>query len=202
MYQDSAGVKNFYYIHTDYLGSWLSVTNSTGSLKNRYSYDAWGRPRSPSTWALMPIGITDALVNLNAMQPRFDRGYTGHESMAGFGLINMNGRLYDPYLQRFLSPDRYVQSPFNAQSYNRYTYCLNNPLMYTDPSGWFEAPTYYWGTPGSDEERAGSQTEDKRHANPGFSLYGHNNMGYVSQFCNGYQYAVRSLLNSRYGGYW
>ncbi len=69
------------------------------------------------------------------MQPLFDRGYTGHEHMCGFGLINMNGRLYDPYLQRFLSPDPYVQEPFNLQNYNRYAYCLNNPLMYTDPSG-------------------------------------------------------------------
>ena len=56
--------------------------------------------------------------------------------VCGFGLINMNGRLYDPYLQRFLSPDPYVQSPGNAQSYNRYSYCMNNPLMYFDPSGY------------------------------------------------------------------
>ncbi|MDD3174681.1 MAG: hypothetical protein PHF63_13645 [Herbinix sp.] len=72
------------------------------------------------------------------MQPRFDRGYTGHEELCGFGLINMNSRMYGPYLQRFLSPDNYVSSPDDAQSYNRYTYCLNNPLMYTDPTGWTE----------------------------------------------------------------
>ena len=52
-----------------------------------------------------------------------------------FGLINMNGRMYDPLLARFLSPDDYVQLPDDAQSFNRYTYCLNNPLKYTDPSG-------------------------------------------------------------------
>ncbi len=56
--------------------------------------------------------------------------------MTNFGLINMNGRLYDPYLQRFLSPDNVVQSPGNAQNYNRYSYCMNNPLMYVDPTGW------------------------------------------------------------------
>jgi len=84
---------------------------------------------------MKPVSITNALGDLNTMQPRFDRGYTGHEIMAGLGLINMNGRLYDPYLQRFLSPDNYVQNPLNAQNYNRYSYCNNNPLYGIDPSG-------------------------------------------------------------------
>jgi murein DD-endopeptidase MepM/ murein hydrolase activator NlpD len=47
----------------------------------------------------------------------------------------MNGRLYNPYLQRVLSPDNVVQNPGNSQNFNRYTYCMNNPLRYTDPSG-------------------------------------------------------------------
>ena len=64
--------------------------------------------------------------------------------MAGFGLINMNGRLYDPYLQRFLSPDPFIQAPGNAQNFNRYSYCLNNPLMYTDPSGYNWSPSEAW----------------------------------------------------------
>ncbi len=65
------------------------------------------------------------------------RGYTGHEHLPHFALINMNGRMYDPVLGRMLSPDNYVQNPNNAQNYNRYTYVLNNPLKYTDPSGEF-----------------------------------------------------------------
>ncbi|MDR1526179.1 MAG: RHS repeat-associated core domain-containing protein [Dysgonamonadaceae bacterium] len=52
-----------------------------------------------------------------------------------FGLINMNGRMYDPLLGRFLSPDPFVQMPDFSQSFNRYSYCLNNPLKYNDPSG-------------------------------------------------------------------
>jgi hypothetical protein len=47
----------------------------------------------------------------------------------------MNARLYSPYVGRFLAPDNYVQAPDNTQSFNRYSYCLNNPLKYTDPSG-------------------------------------------------------------------
>ncbi len=52
-----------------------------------------------------------------------------------FGIINMNGRLYDPVLGRFFSPDPFVQFLGSPQGYNRYSYCLNNPLRYTDPSG-------------------------------------------------------------------
>ena len=49
----------------------------------------------------------------------------------------MNGRVYDPILGRFLSPDPYVQAPDFPNNFNRYTYALNNPLIYTDPSGEF-----------------------------------------------------------------
>ncbi|MDR7209622.1 RHS repeat-associated core domain-containing protein [Flavobacterium piscis] len=65
-----------------------------------------------------------------------DRGYTGHEHLQSAGLIHMNGRLYDPKLHRFLQTDNYVQDPGNTQNYNRYGYVLNNPLKYTDTSGW------------------------------------------------------------------
>jgi RHS repeat-associated protein len=57
-----------------------------------------------------------------------------------FGLINMNARLYNPALGRFLGADPFVQAPDFSQAYNRYSYANNNPLMYTDPSGeiaWF-----------------------------------------------------------------
>ena len=80
-------------------------------------YDAWGQQA----------------VTTNTLG--FHRGYTGHEMLPEFGLINMNGRLYDPYLARFLSPDNYVQMPDFSQSFNRYSYCLNNPLKYVDPDG-------------------------------------------------------------------
>ena len=47
----------------------------------------------------------------------------------------MNGRVYEPSLGRFLSPDPFVQAPDNTQSFNRYSYVFNNPLSFTDPSG-------------------------------------------------------------------
>ena len=51
--------------------------------------------------------------------------------------VNMNARLYDPAIGRFLSPDPYVPNSSNSQDFNRYTYTRNNPLRYTDPDGEF-----------------------------------------------------------------
>jgi RHS repeat-associated protein len=53
------------------------------------------------------------------------------------GVIHMNGRIYDPLIGRFLSADPFIQAIDNLQSHNRYAYVMNNPLAYTDPSGYF-----------------------------------------------------------------
>ncbi|MBR5988819.1 MAG: VCBS repeat-containing protein [Prevotella sp.] len=111
------GVFKPYLALTDNLGSILSVIGENGTKVFDASYDAWGQ----QAVTLNTIGL--------------HRGYTGHEMLNEFGIINMNGRLYDPVLGRFFSPDNYVQLPDFTQSYNRYSYCLNNPLKYTDPSG-------------------------------------------------------------------
>ena len=108
-----------YLVFTDNLGSILSVMDENGAKVFDASYDAWGK----QTVTLNTIGL--------------HRGYTGHEMLSEFDIINMNGRLYDPVLGRFFSPDNYVQMPDNSQNFNRYSYCLNNPLKYTDPSGDF-----------------------------------------------------------------
>jgi RHS repeat-associated protein len=65
----------------------------------------------------------------------FVRGFTGHEDLTAINLINMNGRVYNPTLGMFLSPDNYVQAPGFTQNFNRYAYGFHNPLMYTDPDG-------------------------------------------------------------------
>ena len=114
-----------YYVLTDYLGSWDKVISEAGTTVEEYSFDPWGRRRNPTNWTYtgVPASFT------------FSRGYTGHEMLDAFGLINMNGRMYDPVLGRMLSPDNYVSLPEHTQGYNRYTYALNNPLIITDPSG-------------------------------------------------------------------
>jgi RHS repeat-associated protein len=63
------------------------------------------------------------------------RGFTGHEHYPELKIINMNGRLYDPVIGRFFSPDKYVANSSFTQDFNRYSYARNNPLHYTDPSG-------------------------------------------------------------------
>ena len=82
------------------------------------------QPEYSSTWTGTPN-----------RPPKFDRGFTGHEHLYDFGLINMNGRMYDPLLSSFLSPDNYMQDPTSQQGFNRYAYCMYNPLKYVDPSG-------------------------------------------------------------------
>ncbi len=64
-------------------------------------------------------------------------GFTGHRTLITAGVIHMGGRVYDASIGRFLSADPHIQSPLNSQSLNRYSYTLNNPLSYTDPSGYF-----------------------------------------------------------------
>ncbi len=127
MQRKTSSGAGLYYIHTDLLSSIERITNATGQLVSEYTYTPWG-----GRVLLSGVNITD-------------RGYTGHEHLSPFGddsnggfcLINMNGRIYDPVLARFLSPDPYVQAPDFTQSFNRYAYGWNNPFKYTDPSGEF-----------------------------------------------------------------
>ncbi len=108
------------YWHRDHLGSLTVTTDDTGAVKERMRFDPWGKPMTP----------------LGSKAKTGDRGFTGHEHLAG-GLIHMNGRIYDPVLGRFLSADIVVQFPSAITSYNRYAYVMNNPLAFTDPSGYF-----------------------------------------------------------------
>lgn len=93
------------------------------------SYDAWGRLRNPSNQIVYSLDDEPVLL--------LGRGYTGHEHLSQFGLVNMNARLYDPVLGRFLSPDPFVQYPEFSQNFNRYAYAMNNPLRYVDEDGEF-----------------------------------------------------------------
>jgi len=115
------------------------VNAANNTLLHEYSYDAWGRMRNTANWNNYSPGSEPVLFVAG-------RGFTGHEHLPWFNLINMNGRLYDPLTAQFLSPDDYVQDPTFTQNYNRYIYCLNNPLKYVDPSGYKQLKSWeeFW----------------------------------------------------------
>ena len=131
----SSTTQSVRYLHGDHLGSIVLVTDEDGDVEgNRYSFDAFGRRRNGANW-------TDTLTTLT--NPDTTRGYTGHEMLDTVDIVHMNGRVYDPFLGRVLSPDPFVQAPFDMQSFNRYTYVFNNPLSLTDPSGFLADDDWY-----------------------------------------------------------
>jgi len=130
-------VTRFY--HLDHLGSVETITDAAGLFAEGNSYDPWGKRRYDTTWADDPLELVTSETN---------RGFTSHEHLEEVALVHMNGRLYDAQVGRMLSADPFVQSPLNPQNFNRYTYVLNNPLAYTDPSGFFWKKALKWlGSP-------------------------------------------------------
>ncbi|TCN53076.1 hypothetical protein D0809_20975 [Flavobacterium circumlabens] len=122
---NGTSANQFLYLHRDYQGSIVAISDDTGSVVEKRLFDAWG--------SILKVtdGAGNALYGLTVL----DRGYTGHEHLQSVGLINMNARLYDPKLHRFLQADNYIQDVTNSQNYNQYGYVYNNPLTNTDLSG-------------------------------------------------------------------
>ena len=142
-------------IGRDVQGSITEVLTADGEIVEQFRYDPWGIQLNGNTdtyavavavdsldvIAVEELGVADTLVApelwMRAGLSVYvgSHGYTGHEHIYGTGLINCNARLYDPALGRFLMPDPLIQDPASTQNFNRYSYCLNNPLKYTDESG-------------------------------------------------------------------
>ena len=88
--EHSGGQDNLYYTHCDYQGNLMAVTDATGSVKERYAYDAWGLRKNPDNWSQ-----TDTRISFLS-----SRGYTMHslsrlsgKHLDDFGLINMNVKI-------------------------------------------------------------------------------------------------------------
>jgi len=123
------GARNLRYFLTDHLGSTLAEMDQAQAVLQRMSYDAWGRRRNAD-------GSDDGGPQWGSLKNAQDHsGYTGHEHLDQLGLVNMNARMYDPLLGRHTSADPTVPDPANAQAFNRYSYVLNNALVFTDPTG-------------------------------------------------------------------
>jgi RHS repeat-associated protein len=125
----SNGATNTIYPLADHLGSAEAITNSAGAVLVRASFDAFGKRRG-SAWQGAPSSA-----DLSAIGDATRRGYTEHSMLDNLGLIHMNGRVQDPELARFVSADPYIDGALDTQGWNRYSYVKNNPLTFTDPSG-------------------------------------------------------------------
>ncbi|AZA90576.1 Cell wall-associated polypeptide CWBP200 [Chryseobacterium nakagawai] len=125
---------SYKFLHKDYIGSVLAISDEAGNKLEQRHYDAWGN------FTHLKLGNAPVITDKATIQGNYwliDRGYTGHEHFMEVGIIHMNGRLYDPLLRRFLNADENIQDPMNTQNYNKYGYVMNNPLMYNDPDGEF-----------------------------------------------------------------
>ncbi|RUO24947.1 RHS repeat domain-containing protein [Aliidiomarina sanyensis] len=117
------------YMHKDMQGSTVMITGVAllGSVvRQQLNYDPWGKQALIYTSGQFVYGR-----GLGQSQ-----GYTGHTMVNDFDLIHMGGRTYNPVLGRFMQADPFIQAGANLQNYNRYSYVLNNPMSYTDPSGY------------------------------------------------------------------
>jgi RHS repeat-associated protein len=110
-----------YYLHGDYLGSTSVISDSTGVKVSG----------SDATYA--PFGEMRGGTSLPTLT---DFGYTGQtlDRNSG-GIMYYGARYYLPELRRFISADSLVPDGSSSQAYNRYSYVLNNPVNFVDPSG-------------------------------------------------------------------
>ncbi|MCJ7933832.1 MAG: hypothetical protein MUW56_09400 [Chryseobacterium sp.] len=139
---------SYKFLHKDYIGSILAISDEAGNTLEQRHFDAWGN------FTHLQIGSGAIITDKNIIDNTsllLERGYTSHEHFAEVGIIHMNGRLYDPLLRRFLNADENIQDPYNTQNYNKYGYVMNNPLIYNDPNGEFvfaifAALPVFWGT--------------------------------------------------------
>ncbi len=110
----------------DHLGSTSTVLDETSAVKEKIEYTPWGEVKSYENF-----GNTSEVAWLY---------FTGKKLDVETGLVYFGARFYNPKLGRFITPDTIVQSPYNPQTLNRYTYCNNNPVNLVDPTGhsWFK----------------------------------------------------------------
>lgn len=185
------------YWHKDQQGSTMVISDASGKAAGieRLAYEPFGKRRNAN-------GTSDAAGTLTSANT--ERGYTEQEMMDEVGLINMNGRIYDPAISRFLSPDPTIQAPNYLQAYNRYSYTMNNPLKLFDPTGFSSTectPSDPYGTGSEDSNTnyggygdnyaVGSSTSSWSTSNS-FSSLNSGTFGGVNSL-NNFQYSTLGL---------
>jgi RHS repeat-associated protein len=137
---DAAAQATVLYMHNDFIGSVDAISDASGNLVEYLAYDPFGTRRIRDDRSQSQSSPFSAIL----------AGFADHNFDDELGLINMKGRMYDPKLSRFLTADPIVANPLNGQSFNAYSYALNNPLRYTDPTGLEAPPTVPSTFPGLD----------------------------------------------------
>ncbi len=138
------------FLYYDNLGSIDTITNSIGEVLERRAYKPFGEQLSLDKFG-------------NEIESNFNitnRGFIGHELIQEVNLVHMNGRIYDPTIARFISADPTIPYVFDSQSFNRYSYTMNNPLKYIDLNGFhpdsINSPENTYGDKGHGKENIGS----------------------------------------------
>jgi RHS repeat-associated protein len=127
----STGVKTFSYTLSDHQASVAGITNSSGGVVVKESFTPFGHRRNPSTWSGAASNS-----DLTTAAGITRQGYTSQTQLGLWtGLNHMNGRVEDAVTGRMMSADPYIPDVSNAQNYNSYSYVNNNPLSFTDPTG-------------------------------------------------------------------
>lgn len=116
-----------YYLHNDQLGSAGLVTAGESTEATAPAPGTVLREQRYTPFGVAEVDVAGA--------DDVSTGFTGHEEDTDVGLVNMQGRLYDAQLGRFLSPDPINPAPGWTQGLNAYSYVLNSPLSLVDPSG-------------------------------------------------------------------
>lgn len=121
----AGGSTTLQYFVLDHLASVGSITDGSGGLVQRLSYDPWGKRRNSN-------GTDDPSCSITS---NTTRGFINQEEIDPLCSVNLNARLYDPVIAKFMSPDPTIPSISEGQTLNHYSYATNNPLALRDPSG-------------------------------------------------------------------
>jgi RHS repeat-associated protein len=134
--RQSNGTNTFNYMLSDHQASVASITNSSGAQVVGESFTAFGNHRNPTTWS-----GADTTSDLTTIAGITRQGYTFQTALGlWMGMNHMNGRVEDSITGRMLSADPHIPDTTNPQSYNRYSYANNNPVTFTDPTGFSSCP--------------------------------------------------------------
>jgi RHS repeat-associated protein len=169
------GTEGVQFLLGDHLGSTSVTADGSGGSVVRQGYTPWGAVR-------YQVGGTLST----------PYRFTGQRESSSTGLQWFRSRWYDPFLNRFLSPDSIVPDPYNPQDWDRYSYVRNNPIKYVDPSG-HNPCKYSWGDPEC-------STVPKFHGYKNYSKYQlanyHQTQSNHPTGCGPYSLAMGSNLNS------